>query len=263
MVGLKKGEYLGINERCFHADGISFIDTRYQEKVFDGWHHHENAHLTFVLQGGNFEKREYSSREMAAGTSVFYHSHELHRNDRTIFPSRNLNLEIEPSFLQRFSLTEAGVYRSLANNPMGKFLLLKMYREIRNADNLTSDSLQMLFLGAVANNGQESEQKRPSWINRIHQLLNDQWDDTPTLSQLAATAAVYPTSISKHFPRYFGCTLGEYMRRLKVEKALGLLRSGRYSLTEIAYHCGFADQSHFTRVFRTQTGFLPRQYQQL
>jgi AraC family transcriptional regulator len=51
------------------------------------------------------------------------------------------------------------------------------------------------------------------------------------------------------------------MRKLKIDKALSLVKSGEESLTSVAYECGFADQSHFIRTFKQMTGFLPAMYQ--
>jgi AraC family transcriptional regulator len=53
------------------------------------------------------------------------------------------------------------------------------------------------------------------------------------------------------------------MRRLKVERALTLIHQPGTSLAAVAYECGFADQSHFGRVFREMTGFQPVTYKQL
>ncbi len=63
---------------------------------------------------------------------------------------------------------------------------------------------------------------------------------------MATIIGVHPVTISKYFPRYFSCTLGEYMRKLKIEKSLSLIKSPGNSLTNVAYACGFFDQSHFT-----------------
>lgn len=57
--------------------------------------------------------------------------------------------------------------------------------------------------------------------------------------------------------------LGEYIRRIKTEQALTLIRANQHSLTEIAYLCGFTDQAHFTRTFRHITGLLPKEYRGL
>lgn len=60
--------------------------------------------------------------------------------------------------------------------------------------------------------------------------------------------------------KYFGCTLVDYMRKIKVDKALYYLNHTSKTLTEVAYECGFADQSHFTRVFKTYTGCTPKEF---
>ncbi|WP_407933708.1 helix-turn-helix domain-containing protein [Aquimarina algiphila] len=47
---------------------------------------------------------------------------------------------------------------------------------------------------------------------------------------------------------------------MKIDRSLDLLKSKQHSLTEIAYICGFSDQSHFTRVFKSISGYLPKEY---
>jgi len=66
-------------------------------------------------------------------------------------------------------------------------------------------------------------------------------------------------NLSGYFPKYFGCTIGEYRRKLKVEKALEPVKYSRLSLTAIAYQAGFADQSHITRTCKELTGWNPKQ----
>jgi AraC family transcriptional regulator len=106
------------------------------------------------------------------------------------------------------------------------------------------------------------EEAIPAWMKCVHEVMNDRWADTLSLKELSEAAGVHPVTVSHYFPRYFSCTLGAYMRKLKVEKALELLKSGG-GLTETAYACGFFDQSHFIKTFRELTGYLPAQYQKL
>jgi AraC family transcriptional regulator len=93
--------------------------------------------------------------------------------------------------------------------------------------------------------------------------MHDRWQETLTLQELAQELQLHPVTISKHFPKYFNCTLGEYMRKVKIEKALTQIRTSPESLTEIAYACGFFDQSHFIKAFKQVTGFLPKAYKKL
>ena len=63
------------------------------------------------------------------------------------------------------------------------------------------------------------------------------------------------------FSKYFDdLSFGDYIRKLRIEKAIQLLNDPKYSLSEIAYLTGFSDQSHFTRIFKKVTGKSPSVY---
>ena len=109
----------------------------------------------------------------------------------------------------------------------------------------------------------ERFEKSPFWVKSLNELLNDCWNENPNLQDLSQILNLNPITISKHFPKYFGCTLGEYMRRIKINRSLSLIQSKNTNLTEISFQCGFSDQSHFIRTFKNQTGFLPKQFQKL
>jgi AraC family transcriptional regulator len=68
---------------------------------------------------------------------------------------------------------------------------------------------------------------------------------------------VHPVTLARAFRRSFGCTVGEYLRRLRIERATEQLAGGDTPLAEIALAAGFADQSHFSNVFRRRTGMSP------
>lgn len=141
--------------------------------------------------------------------------------------------------------------------------MVKVYRELIAADDLALPSIQMLLLEFLKRSEKwRYEQNIPEWMRKIHALMNDRWTETLTLHDLAMAAGVHPVTVSHYFPQYFACTIGAYLRKLKVERALQLLKSG-CTLTETAYSCGFFDQSHFIRIFKELTGYLPAQYQKI
>jgi AraC family transcriptional regulator len=80
------------------------------------------------------------------------------------------------------------------------------------------------------------------------------------LHELSVETGTHPVTISKYFTRYFGCTLSEYMRKLRVMNSIALVKNTTHLLTRIAHESGFADQAHFTRAFKQITGFLPKEY---
>jgi len=58
----------------------------------------------------------------------------------------------------------------------------------------------------------------------------------------------------------FKVTVGERIRRFRVERAVRELLEGQEPLSSIAVRAGFYDQSHFTNLFRRRFGVTPAQY---
>lgn len=97
------------------------------------------------------------------------------------------------------------------------------------------------------------------WLERACELLRDRFTEPLTITELAREAGVHPVRLARHFRRAYGCTIGQYVRELKVDFAVRELRTGA-SLAAIAQRTGFSDQSHFTRVFKRATGITPGEY---
>lgn len=107
------------------------------------------------------------------------------------------------------------------------------------------------------------KRKVPAWVLELKEAIQDQIDTnlSRSLTQLAESVAINPAYVSRTFARYFDdLTFGEYIRKLRIEKALYLLETSTYTLTEIAYLTGFSDQSHFSRIFKKQLGKNPSEY---
>jgi AraC family transcriptional regulator len=84
-----------------------------------------------------------------------------------------------------------------------------------------------------------------------------------TLVRLANEIRVHPVHLSREFPKHFHTNLGDYLRLIKVQRAMTLLSERERLLTDIAFECGFADQSHFIRSFKNYYGVTPLEYRRL
>jgi AraC family transcriptional regulator len=263
MLILDKGIYLGTVLDATYAEGFHIGRVSYKgDGSCDDMHCHENPHISFVLKGGNIEKRKNTEIERLPGKVTFYQSGEAHQNIYKIAGSSHINIEIAPSYLKNNLLDVVKIHELCRSNPDIKFLILKIYKELLIDDDFSGSSIKLLMLELFSGDKQLTT-PRPVWINTLEQVLNDRWNELLSLQDLSVVVGVHPVTISKHFSRYFNCTLGEYMRKLRINKAISLVKSSGTSLTDISYECGFADQSHFIRTFKHMTGFLPRQYQRL
>ncbi|MEI9809920.1 MAG: AraC family transcriptional regulator [Bacteroidota bacterium] len=132
-----------------------------------------------------------------------------------------------------------------------------------SAAELSTRSLLLQILALMISRNTPAAGKKPAWVYKINEILHDQFLDTLTLDYLSGIADIHPVHLSRDFPRYFNCSFGEYIRKLKVEKSLSLIPDKKTALTEIAYECGFSDQSHFTRCFKEINGITPSAYRKI
>jgi len=264
-IHLKKGHYLAPDYQISNFEEVLVGITNYNTMTETGaWHSHEKSMISFVLYGNNTEFRNKNTKERVAGSVNFYHSHELHRNVYNHFPSKHISLELDPQFLNKYGYVEEDVDVAVKNSHDQIFTFIKLMNEAQISDVQSKDTIEMLFLAFMENSlNSKDENLFPQWIKSVRELLNDRWNENIPLQELSESVGVHPTTISKHFKKYFQCTLGEYTRKLKVEKSINLLHASKHSLSEIAYICGFSDQSHFIRIFKSLTGYLPNAYLKL
>ncbi|MBO9201926.1 MULTISPECIES: chromate resistance protein ChrB domain-containing protein [Niastella] len=103
--------------------------------------------------------------------------------------------------------------------------------------------------------------KIPAWAQELKDLIQDHIDTNLSLKELSKDLSINPSYLSREFSKHFNnLSFGEYIRKQRIEKAMELMASTTHSLTEIAYLTGFSDQSHFTRIFKKQTGLSPSDY---
>jgi AraC family transcriptional regulator len=265
MSALEKGTFSGKTIDGLQAEGVLARASMFRkESANAAIHYHENSHVSFIVQGGVLDKRKTWETERLPGEVMFFHAGEPHQTFIRSFPTKNINLAIEHEFLRDNLATEAAVEAAVETNPHAKFTMLRIYKELISGDVFSDCSIKMLLLNLIHTNSENgSKTVRPDWIKTVAELIRDKWNESLTLNDLSAAAGVHPITVSKHFTKYFSCTFGEYMRRLKIEKSLYFLKDSSFSLTEIAAECGFSDQSHFTRTFKQLTGFLPNTYKKL
>jgi len=93
-------------------------------------------------------------------------------------------------------------------------------------------------------------------VARVRERLADDLVHTPSLSELAALIGLSRYQLLRRFERVYGMTPFAWQRQVRTERARALIGEGR-TLADAAADCGFADQSHMTRVFVAHFGFTP------
>ncbi|QQS39662.1 MAG: helix-turn-helix transcriptional regulator [Acidobacteriota bacterium] len=102
--------------------------------------------------------------------------------------------------------------------------------------------------------------KAPPWLEDVVEFVHENYSSRLTLARIAKVAGVHPVHLSRVFRIHRGSTIAEYIRHLRIKRAQELLANPELTLAQIAIETGFADQSHFTRLFKTLTTKTPFQF---
>jgi AraC family transcriptional regulator len=147
------------------------------------------------------------------------------------------------------------------------WLAWRLAGELRASDAaapLAAEGFALELLAATTREArvERSLRRPPAWLRSAEELLRERRADRIGLGELADAVGVHPTYLARVFRAHYGLSVGEYDRRLRLAWAAAELARGEMPLAEIAASAGFADQSHFTRVFRRQVGTTPARYRE-
>ena len=100
----------------------------------------------------------------------------------------------------------------------------------------------------------------PGRLRRIFEYVEANLDVNVRLDVLAGEAGVSAFHFSRLFKQSTGSSPHQYLLCRRLDRAKTLLRETESSLADVARATGFADQSHFTKVFRKFVGVPPSEY---
>lgn len=99
----------------------------------------------------------------------------------------------------------------------------------------------------------------PGMVMRVNQLAMKP-GERPSVHEIARALGISPSHLRARFRASCGISIGRHLRRLRLEKACGLLRLTPDRVSEIGEQCGFNSIYHFSRAFRTAYGVPPMEY---
>ena len=244
--------------------GFILTETAYHVGLHISKHSHEFAYFCFVLQGGFTERCEQQTRICNPFSLIFHPPQERHADEFNA-PTKCFNLQLSRSFLEQTS-----PYSAFTGKPadfgvsVSKQIAAKIYKEFRHTDELSSLIVEGLMFELWGESLRFSKNNLtchpPLWLKQTLELLHERFQESLSLGEIAATAGVHKTHLSREFKRYYGSTVGDYLRRLRIEFACRQLSASDLPLSEIALLSGFADQSHFTKSFRHVMATSPATY---
>jgi AraC family transcriptional regulator len=142
-------------------------------------------------------------------------------------------------------------------------LAARVYAELRaggprSVSGLVIESIALELLAQCARRERRrADRCPPSWLTQVQEYLRADLAMVADLATLATVAGVHRVHVARAFRDHLGCTVGDYVRRLRVQRACELLTTTALSLPDVAMRAGFFDQSHMTRVVKRFLGTTP------
>lgn len=227
-----------------------------------GVHSHEKILVSFLLRGSILEVDERAKKAECGPLTLrsmppgMRHAHLIQSARVT-----TLCFSLEDEFV-----AELGDAARVFDEPItsrGNVVALapKFQREMPASDSASDLVLRGLLFELVGELARRGSQKlpteAPSWLRRAREMINDTWNQSWSMEEIASAVGVHPSHLNRVFRTYMNQTPGEYLRSIRMTRATREVVASETPLKVIASQAGFADQAHFTREFRRQHGMSP------
>jgi AraC family transcriptional regulator len=247
-------------------NGCWVFEALYPPKLKQLRHTHLLATFSFVLSGSYLEEYGRQTSVRKSSTVIFHPPHESHA---VSYESDVRILSVHFDFKRFAQLREHSIIldeSSICRSETVAWLGRQIHREFRGMDSFSSLSIEGLVLELLAESSRSrfgtDEKSVPLYLLNVKDFLHDNFAESFLLEDVVKIAGVHPVHLSRIFRKKFGCTIGEYVRRLRVEFAARQILLSDAPLGEIAHAAGFFDHSHFNRTFKSFYGLTPNQYRQ-
>jgi len=218
-------------------------------------HHHDEAWFCLVVEGGYEERILGMRNEHAPGDLLYCPTHAEHAQRFGHAGARKVIFSVDGALGELLADHEARLdgrpllLRSRELLALGRHVTAEMSLDDAFAS-LSAESIVLDMLGFAARGLDDECRHEPSWLRRVRDYLHEDPARDVSLETLAALAGRHPVHLARSFRRHHHCTVGDYVRRLRVDRAARLLRTTRRPLIDIALDCGFAGAAQFSRSFR-------------
>ncbi len=255
---LQPGQWYGTVERAAQVGGVNLSIVHHPHARRIEPHTHALAYF-ILLVSGRYEETHEEVTARYEPFSIAFHAAGMTHWDEIIGETTQFAVELSPAWETRIGVYfDTSGWRLELQHGEAVWLAVRLMNLFldENLEELEADSIVSEMLG-IALRTVERDHSRRAWIDDVKKLLHEQFTESISLESLAQRVGVHPASLARGFRLEEGTTVGDYVMRLRIQHACRLMSNTSRSLADVAGVCGFADQSHLTRVFKSITGLPP------
>lgn len=260
--------------------GIKCFITAFKEKFENGYYFNGEMHnfweLVYVTEGNLCVSEDSRVYELTKGDIIFHKPMEFHKiwveksqSARAIiisFESNDENITELSHGVYKLDAEKQNSFEEIYTMLEEKFKL-NFYVRRKDEPDIVAEKIAFMqfeiFLLSLlsSQNDKRCRQYNVSAMNykTIIDTMNENISKNLSIDELAALCNLSVSNLKKIFAKYAGGGVMKHFNRLKIKRAMRLLRIG-LSVSEVSYQLGFSSQNYFAVVFRRETGMLPSEF---
>ena len=240
--------------------GSVLTATAYPSRLRLAPHAHTAAFLVFVRDGGFSERYGQRSEHYERYTCIYRPAYDEHENDFDDGGAVLTAIDLSPAWVAR--LREAGFAgeRFRVRSPFVDQFADRLEAELTAPDSMSEMIIESLATEVIVFASRARKGASNTCADRARRLIDEEFASPLSLASVASAAGVHPVHLARQFRASQGCTVGEYIRRVRIGFARRELAMTDKTITEIAFSAGFSDHSQLTKTFRRVTGRTPTAY---
>ena len=247
-----------------HGIGADYFTVEQNRNFSFPLHMHRCYEAVMLLEGEmtvRIEKEEYVLRE---GDMILIKPNRVHSFE-TPRESRHILCIFSPELIA--AVTDMLIAYKLSPPIIRD--LPPLYRELflslrEDDDTATVKGILYLIAGLFCRQLDMSDEdtygRDTALLRNIFRFVETNEDKPCTLESLAEALKYTPSYLSRFFSANVGISYNTYVRTVKINRAVYLLRNTRESVLAIALKCGYTSLSSFNRSFKQVTGTSPTHY---
>jgi AraC family transcriptional regulator len=262
------GSFYGAVQGKQEIANVIFTDLHHRTARKMPLHSHELPFFALILDGNYAERYGRQQNHFGPFTLSFRPAGIPHQDEVGPRGVKFFEMEIRPEWSKRLQACGGSLDIPVDDYGGGNllWLALRLFRETRaavTADDLCVENLVAELLSSATHLPSENIKDAPSWLGRVIEKIEAQHCQKLTLTELSAEAGVHPVHLSRVFRKCKRDGIGDFIRRLRIKAACEKMLTPGNTLADISFDTGFADQSHFTRVFREFSGMSPEKFRRI
>jgi len=175
-----------------------------------------------------------------------------------VFSKKDLDLAVK-----LFSLIANYIIEKESTNVLQEELInhqKRLLSEARKREKLRQELRQAMPFLRLETLSEKDQTRRERVAKEAKHFIESHYAEPLSLNVVSESVFLSPSYFSSLFKEYTKLTFSEYMTKVRIEKAKGLLERLDLNITEIAGEVGYEDFNYFSQVFKKITGLSPSEY---